>query len=179
MKKVKGIKKYARQLIKSLDINEVPAAIDQLTAIANLMDKDRNLRTLLTSPLFKKEEKQKAVQFLSKKVNMSEKTSKFLDYLAASGVIVALSAIISALQTIYFEMKHKAKAVVSAASEISADNRQKLAESLKKVTGKDIEVSFLIDPSLLGGVSIRVGSTLYDSSIKGQLGLLRDKLIKG
>jgi F0F1-type ATP synthase delta subunit len=52
-------------------------------------------------------------------------------------------------------------------------------KSLKQITGKEIDLEFVMDPSLLGGVRIKVGSTMYDSSIKGQLGLLRDKLIKG
>ena len=54
-----------------------------------------------------------------------------------------------------------------------------MKSSLKEITGRDIDIEFVIDPALLGGVRIKVGSTMYDSSIKGQLGLLRDKLIKG
>ena len=50
---------------------------------------------------------------------------------------------------------------------------------MKQITGRDVDLEFVIDPSLLGGVRIKVGSTMYDSSIKGQLGLLKDKLIKG
>jgi F0F1-type ATP synthase delta subunit len=63
--------------------------------------------------------------------------------------------------------------------QLSKEYEAQLAGSLRQVTGRDIDLEFVIDPSLLGGVRIKVGSTMYDSSIKGQLGLLKDKLIKG
>jgi F0F1-type ATP synthase delta subunit len=61
----------------------------------------------------------------------------------------------------------------------SGDFENQLKQSLKQVTGRDIDMEFILDPALLGGVRIRIGSTMYDSSIKGQLRLLRDKFIEG
>jgi F0F1-type ATP synthase delta subunit len=50
---------------------------------------------------------------------------------------------------------------------------------LKKLIDRDVDLETVLDPSLLGGVLVKVGSTMYDSSIKGQLRLLKDELIKG
>jgi F0F1-type ATP synthase delta subunit len=55
----------------------------------------------------------------------------------------------------------------------------RLKGSLKKLINKDVDLDYVLDPSLLGGVLVKVGSTMYDSSIKGQLRLLKDELIKG
>jgi len=77
------------------------------------------------------------------------------------------------------ELKKKVKGIVISAVELPESYKQKIIESLKAVTDREVELQYEIDPSLIGGVRIKVGSTMYDLSIKGQLGLLRDKLIKG
>jgi len=113
------------------------------------------------------------------KLKMSGKAAKYLQYLVEAGSISALSEIIGAIQAQYLEIKNRSKAVVTTSVQVGKDYAAQLSESLKRVTGGDIDLEFVLDPSLLGGVKIKVGSTMYDSSIKGQLGLLKDKLIKG
>jgi len=63
--------------------------------------------------------------------------------------------------------------------EISKDREGSLKASLKKITDRDVDLEYVIDPSLLGGILVKVGSTMYDTSIRGQLRLLKDELIKG
>lgn len=179
MKKIKGLKKYARQFLNALDLNEVSHGIEQLSAIAELMEKDRGFRNLMISPVFSPDESGRIITYLSGKLGMSAKAANYLHYLAQSGVIGGLSVITGEIQAQYLEIKKRSKAVVASPVEVGEDYAEQLLQSLKRVTGRNIDLEFVIDPSLLGGVSIKVGSTMYDSSIKGQLGLLRDKLIKG
>jgi F-type H+-transporting ATPase subunit delta len=63
--------------------------------------------------------------------------------------------------------------------EISKVHENTLKSSLKKITDRDVDIEYVMDQSLLGGILIKIGSTMYDTSIKGQLRLLRDELIKG
>ena len=179
MKKVKGVKRYAKQLLSAIDLNEAPKVIEQFSAVAVLMDRDKGFRNIMVSPAFSAEETAKVVDHLAKTLGMSEKAAKFLAYISVSGVIVALPQIVSAIKELYLDMKKRSRAVVTTPVEIGAVGREKLAASLKKISGRDVDIEYVMDPSLLGGVSIKVGSTMYDSSIKGQLGLLKDKLIKG
>ncbi len=179
MKKIKGVKRYAKQFLSAVDLNEVPQGIGQLSAIANLMEKDKSFRNLMISPVFSANEIGRIISYLSVKLKMSGKASKYLQYLVEAGAIGALSGIIEAIQSQYFEIKKRSKAVVTTSVQVSKEYATQLSESLKVVTGGDIDLEFVLDPSLLGGVTIKVGSTMYDSSIKGQLGLLKDKLIKG
>ncbi|HXW69024.1 MAG TPA: ATP synthase F1 subunit delta [Dissulfurispiraceae bacterium] len=179
MKKIKGVKRYAKQFLSAVDLTEVPQGLGQLSAIANLMDKDKSFRNLMISPVFSGDEIGRIISYLSVKLKMSAKTSKYLQYLVEAGAIGALSEIIIAIQSQYFEIKKRSKAVVTTSVQVGKDYEVQLSELLQKVTGGDIDLEFVLDPSLLGGVTIKVGSTLYDSSIKGQLGLLKDKLIKG
>jgi ATP synthase F1 delta subunit len=179
LKRVKGVKKYAKQFLKAVDLGEVPQALAQYTAVASLMDKDRGFKNLMMSPMFSLEERNKVITFVADKVKMSSEALKFLKYLSDMMIIGALQEIIKAIITLYLEMKKRVKAVVTAPAAISKAYEEQLIASLKQITGRDVDLESAVDPSLLGGVRIQVGSTMYDSSIKGQLGLLRDKLIKG
>ncbi len=173
------MKRYAKQFISAVDLNEVPQGIEQLSAIADLMEKDKSFRNLMISPVFSVDESGRIITYLSEKLKMSDKASKYLHYLVESGVIGGISEIIGAIQAQYLEIKKRSKAVVTTPVQVGKEYVTQLSGSLKRVTGRDIDIEFVVDPSLLGGVSIQVGSTMYDSSIRGQLGLLKDKLIKG
>lgn len=179
MKKIKGVKRYAKQFLSAVDLNEVPQGLEQLSAIADLMDKDKSFRNLMVSPVFSADESGKVVTYLSERLKMSGTVSKYLQYLVGSGVIGGLPEIIGSIQAQYLEIKKRSRAVVTTPVPVGKEYVAQLSGSLKKVTGRDVDVEFVVDPSLLGGVSIKVGSTMYDSSIRGQLGLLKDKLIKG
>ena len=63
--------------------------------------------------------------------------------------------------------------------EIKKEQEESLKSSLKKQMDRDVDIEYVIDPSLLGGILVKVGSTMYDTSIRSQLRLLRDELIKG
>ena len=179
MKTVKGVKKYAKQFLKTVDLKDVPLALEQMSSIAGLMERDKKIKNLLVSPLFTEEEKALALAGMGVQVKMSHPAIQFLVYLSKEHVIGGLQAIIRSINAQYLEMKKMARAVVTAAAPVGREFEQQLLSSLKQATGRDIEVEYVIDPGLLGGVRIQVGSTMYDTSIRGQLGLLKDKLIKG
>ncbi len=179
MKTVRGVKKYAKQFLKTIDMEKVPQTLEHYDALAVLLRKDKNLRTLLVSPMFSDKERMEAMTLVSKKMGMSLEATKYLAYLASESVLGGLEQIAKAINTLYMETKKRAKAVVVSPVQISKEYEQSLVSSLKEMTGRDIDLEVLLDPSLLGGVRIQVGSTMYDSSIRGQLGLLKDKLIKG
>jgi ATP synthase F1 delta subunit len=179
LKTVKGVKKYAKKFLGNVEMAEVPAALDQLGTLVRLMEKDKDFKTLLVSPLFSSEEKQKSLAFVGGKVAASDKVLKYLAYLSDEKAIIGLPEIVKTITALYMEMKKQAKAVVTAPAALSADYQAQLKAALSKVTGKDIEISVVTDPSLIGGLRIRLGSTMYDSSIKGQLSLLKDKFIEG
>jgi F-type H+-transporting ATPase subunit delta len=179
LKNIKRIKHHAKQFLSAVDLNEVPQAIEQLGAVASLMQKDRSFKNAMISPAFGPDEVGHVISWLSEKLGMSGKTSKYLRYLVESGAAISLSEIVASIQAGYLEMRKRSRAVVTTPIQVGNDYEAQLSAALKTVTGRDIDIDFVVDPSILGGVSIKVGSTLYDSSVKGQLRLLKDKLIKG
>ncbi len=179
MKPVKEAKKYAKTLMSIVGIEEAPKALAELAVLENLMSKSREFRSVLVSPGFTQAEKETALKQVSSRLGLSEKMVKFAVHLAEVGVVSALGEIIKKATAIYLEKKKRAKAVVMTPVEVSKQYEERLKASLKKLTDRDVDIEYVMDPSLLGGVLVKVGSTMYDSSIRGQLRLLKDELIKG
>lgn len=181
MRKVKGAKakKYAKQFLSLVALDQVPEIVTKLETVATLMQKEKRFRNMLTSPSFNDEERIGIISYLCEKLGLPEEVKKFLGFLSMEGVLVGLGEIVRYINVLYLEVKKKVKGVVTSAVELPDSIKQKIVESLKAITGRDVELQYEVDPSLIGGVRVKVGSTMYDLSIKGQLGLLRDKLIKG
>ncbi|MDA8079381.1 MAG: ATP synthase F1 subunit delta [Nitrospiraceae bacterium] len=179
MKPVKQANKYAKTLINIVGMDNAPAALQELAVVEGLMARSKEFRSLLINPVFSQEERAKAFGQVAAKANLSEHVAKFVMHLAEIRVAAALSEIIKRATAIYLEKKKRAKAVVMSPIEVTRDYQERLKASLKKVTERDVDIEYVVDPSLLGGVLVKVGSTMYDSSIRGQLRLLKDELIKG
>jgi ATP synthase F1 delta subunit len=179
LKPVKQAKKYAKTLISVVGIDDMPKALAELGTVENLMQKSREFRSLLVNPGFTAAEREKAFLQVAAKAGLSEKVVKFVMHLTGIGVVAALSDIIKIATALYLEKKKRAKAVVMTPIEVSKNYEERLKASLKKLIERDVDIEYVLDPSLLGGVLVKVGSTMYDSSVKGQLRLLKDELIKG
>lgn len=179
MKPVKQAKKYAKTLISVVGIDEMPKALAELGMVADLMQKSREFNSLLVNPGFTDAERQKAFQQVAAKAGLSEMVVKFIMHLTGLKVIAALPDVIKIAAALYLEKKKRAKAVVMTPVEVSKNYEERLKASLKKLIKRDVDIEYVLDPSLLGGVLVKVGSTMYDSSVKGQLRLLKDELIKG
>jgi F-type H+-transporting ATPase subunit delta len=179
LKTVTGVKKFARKFLANIKKAEIPKAIEQLQAVAKLIRDDKEFRTFVISPIFSDKEMKKALAFISKKTGAFPKVARYLEYLYAEKALGSLPRIVEIIDTLYLEMKKRSMAVVTTSQPVGKKYETELKRSLKKVTGRDVDAEFRVDPALIGGMRIRIGSTMYDSSIKGQLGLLRDKFIEG
>ncbi len=179
MKPAKEAKKYAKMFVNSTGLDQVPQALAELGEVEQLMAKSADFNGLLMNPAFSDEERAKALKAVADKVKMSDRVMQFVLLLTGAGVIAALSEVIRNATQIYLEKKKRARATVMTPVELSKEHLDRLKVSLKKLIDRDVDLDYVLDPSLLGGVMVKVGSTMYDSSIKGQLRLLKEELIKG
>ncbi|TAN43278.1 MAG: ATP synthase F1 subunit delta [Nitrospirae bacterium] len=179
MKPVKDAKKYAKTLISMVGLEGMPQALTELTVVDQLMEKSPEFRSLLLSPLFPAADREKALKSVAEKLKLSATVLNFLTHLASLRVIAGLAEITRAATVIYLEKKKRSRATVLSPVALSTAHLDRLKAALKKLTDRDIDIEYVMDPSLLGGVLVKVGSTMYDSSIKGQLRLLKEDLIKG
>jgi ATP synthase F1 delta subunit len=178
LKPIRQANRYAKALLRSVSIENIPQSLAELVSVNDLMVRSKEFKSLLVNPRFTPDEKAVIIKSLSDKLKISEYTVKFILHLSDVGVIIALPDIIRIATNLYLEKKKQAKAVVVTPIQISRDKENILKASLKRVTDRDVEIEYVIDPSLLGGILIKIGSTMYDTSIKGQLRLLKDALIK-
>jgi len=178
MKGQQAVKRYAKMFFNSMGIDDMPKALEELSAVNGLMQKSMEFRGLLENPRFTGEEREKGLKEISERVKLSGNTVKLILYLSEHLVIASLDRLIQIVTAMYLEKKKKAKAVVVTPVDTQKKYEETLKSSLKQIIGRDVDIEYIVDPSLLGGVLVKVGSSMYDSSIKGQLRLLRDDLIK-
>lgn len=179
MKPIKQAKRYAKMFINVVGMDAALQALAELTAIEHLMNRSEEVRSLLLNPGFSQTEKEEAIRKIAETAKLSENVVKFVIYLTENRVVAALSEIVRTATAIYLEKKKQAKALVFTPVAVSKAHEERLKVSLKKLLDRDVDVEYVMDPSLLGGILVKVGSTMYDSSVKGQLRLLKDELIKG
>ena len=178
MKKIKGASRYAKALLRNVSVDEAGRAIAEFGSVNDLMAKSKEFRSLLVNPSFTPEERTTVIKAVAEKLGISESTVKFILYLTEVGAIIALADILRIATTMYLERQKKAKAIVMTPIDIGKEREGVLKASLKAMTDRDVDLEYVVDPSLLGGILVKIGSTMYDSSIRGQLRLLKDELIK-
>jgi len=179
MRKNKYIKRYAKTLIEASTLEGAPKIMSELNALKGLISQSRELKMALEAPQFSNEEKSLVIKELGSRLNLSETSIKFINYISEDRVMPFLEDILDAANSIYLEKKRISKAIVMTPSPIGKEYEVRLRESLRNTIGRDVEFQYVIEPSLIGGMLIKVGSTMYDGSVKGQLRLLKDELIKG
>ncbi|GBE04770.1 MAG TPA: ATP synthase F1 subunit delta [Nitrospirae bacterium] len=178
MNKNQIAKKYSRALINTCETADIPNVLEALHMFSRLMDADKKLRLLFASQLFTDDEKGKALGSVLSQLDITGQGEKFLRLIIMQGHMPAIKEIINASLNAYNEKLKKQTAVVISTIALEEGYIARLKNTLKAMTQKDIEIENEIDPSLLGGFIVKVGSTVYDSSLKGQFRLLKTELLK-
>jgi ATP synthase F1 delta subunit len=178
LKRSQETKRCAKRFLNTVGIKAAPKALDELMAVNDLMQRSRGFRGLLENPLFTAEERTKILKEVSGRLKLSAATVRFVHYLSEQIMAHSLPDVIRTATALYLEKQKRAKATVVTPIDTNKRYDDILRVSLKTLTGRDVDIEYVVDPSLLGGLLVKVGSTMYDSSIKGQLRLLKDDLIK-
>jgi len=133
--------------------------------------------SLFRNPAIAHMNKEKVLESLLERTKPSKTTSNFLRILLRNGRLSELTHINDRFVAVLEERSGSVMANVSSARELSDSQRNELKVNLEKITGKQIKLEFNVDPNLIGGVVTRIGSTIYDSSVKTQLENLKEELI--
>jgi F-type H+-transporting ATPase subunit delta len=135
-----------------------------------------DLRNFLETPAVGYEAKQNVIRKLAERMELSPEVRNFIQLLVLNRRTHLLSEIQQAFLSDLNARMGIAEADVKSAREMSAPEKERLIRALEERTGKKIQARFGEDASLLGGVVVRVGSTIYDGSVREQLTRLRQKL---
>lgn len=170
--------RYARALFdvslaEKVDLTEVA---DRIGGFVDLIERNEPLRTVLFNPAIPAPRKRAAVGELLKLAPVPPVVSKLLLLLAERDRLMILHDLVDAYRQRLLQHQNVVSAQVTTAAPLAADRVQAIEKSLAEATGRKVRLSALVDPSIIGGIITRIGSTVYDGSITGHLARMKQKL---
>jgi F-type H+-transporting ATPase subunit delta len=166
--------RYAQALFELADEAGALAFVEgDLKGLKDMTAESADLRRLIQSPAFTPSEKGRALSAIAEKAKLNPLTTKFLGLLAANARTSALPAVTTAFETLAAAKRGAVAAEVTTAVKLTAAQQKGVAAALRQALGKDPEITTRIDPAILGGLKVRVGSRLFDSSLKTRLDQLK------
>jgi len=165
---------YAQALFGLADeAKSLPVVAADLKSLNAARTESAELRDALASPLVSNEDKGKVLAAIAEATGASQLTRNFIGLLCANHRASALPAVIAAFDKLYAARRGVVAAEVVSAVALTADQHQAITDVLAKMLGKAPEITTRVDPAILGGLRVRVGSRLFDSSIKSRLDSLK------
>ena len=159
------------------DLSQAEGSVDAiesgLVELQKLAAESDDFRRFLRSPVISADEKSSAVSAILAKAKPNATVSNFVKVVARNGRLFALPAIIKAYQALAAERRGEVAADVTSAAPLSAKQLAALADTLKTKIGKTVTLTEHVDPSLIGGLVVKVGSQMIDSSLKTKLAAMK------
>jgi F-type H+-transporting ATPase subunit delta len=166
--------RYANALfelaLEQKSIDPVRADLDRFDAlVASNPDLDR----LVRSPVFTAEEQAKALSAVLNKAEIGGLAAKFLGLVASNRRLFAARDMVRAFRALVAKHKGEVTAEVTVAETLNDKHLDALKSALKGVTGKDVDLNVKIDPKIIGGLIVKVGSRMVDTSLRTKLSSIK------
>ena len=173
-------RRYAKALV-NLAENEkdLDNTGKHLNSITEIYKENLELRQVLSDTKVSSGIKLEILKDVLSKIKVSKLVDTFSRYLLAKRRIDFLPDIERAFNLLLQEKLGRIEANVTTASELPKDTVKKLVDAISSYSGKEIEVNVTIDPSIIGGIVTRIGSTVIDGSIQTYLNQIRQSIIRG
>lgn len=140
-----------------------------LRAFRDMLDGSSDLVALVRSPVLGRSNQVRALQAIARAAEFSELTSNFLALVARNRRLFAVRGMIDAFLRTLAERRGEIAVAVTSAHALDEDQVTRLTDQLREMMGSKVTVETSVDPSLLGGLVVRVGSRMFDSSLKTKL----------
>jgi F-type H+-transporting ATPase subunit delta len=151
-------------------------AIGGLREISRLLAESSDLRRVWENPAVPAEQKRRLLDAIVKQEGIERHVRNLIAVLIDHRRIQFLERITQQLEKELDSRMGFAEAQITSARELGDAERRALESQIERATGKKVRAQFGLDASLLGGAVVRVGSTIYDGSVKGQLGKIREAI---
>jgi len=166
--------RYATALF---DLARETSAIDAVKADLERFDallaESPDLTRLVRSPVFSADEQLQALSAVLERAGIGGLAAKFLKLVTANRRLFAVRDMIKAYRGLVAEHKGEATAEVTVAERLKDDHVAALRSALKAVSGKDVDLDIRIDPGIIGGLVVKLGSRMVDSSLRTRLNAIR------
>lgn len=171
---------YAKALMDVVSRPGAPlaaeAALAQIDAFADALAGSPELKGVLLSPAVSRAVKRRALKRVGTLLGLDQVVLSFLDVIAVRRRVGLFPLIAAAFRAQIDERNGIVRAQVAAARQLSERQQAELSAALVRLTGKQVLCDYTVEPSLAGGLTVRIGSTVYDGSVQGQLEILRRRL---
>ncbi len=150
-----------------------------LSSLKDLLDENAALENVFKSPIFTVEEKKKVISDLLDRVGADAVTRNFMCLLADKERLPCFRGIVQAYTRLLDEATGVVRGTLTTAIPLSQAKQKSVRQELAAKAGASLELAFNVDPSILGGIVLKVGDRILDSSLRAQLEILRGTLKRG
>ncbi|MDQ2879105.1 MAG: F0F1 ATP synthase subunit delta [Pseudomonadota bacterium] len=162
--------RYATALFElARDEKALPTVESSLGSVRAAIDESPELARLITSPLVSRVDAVKGIDAVATAMKLDATTAKFLGVLAQNRRLSQLPQIIRAFRALAADHRGETSAEIVSAHPLDTAQVDALTQQLRQRVGRDVSVDLAVDPSLLGGLVVKIGSQMIDSSIKTRL----------
>jgi len=166
--------RYATALFElANESNAIGDVQRDLAALEAMIADSPDLARLVRSPVFSAEEQGKALAAVLDKAGISGIAANFLKVVAANRRLFAVAEMIRGFNRLVARHKGEVTAEVTVAETLNDARMTEIKAALKAVTGKDVQVDVTVDPSIIGGLKVKVGSRMVDASLRTKLNSIK------
>jgi len=169
--------RYASALFDlSQEQSQLQAVERDMDTIQALLEESDDLNRMVRSPVFSADDQSKAMEALLTKVGVSGLTLNFVKLIIRNRRLFALQDMIKMFRIMAANARGEVQADVISAVELKDEHRLALQEALKEASGRDVSMNTYVDPSLIGGLIVKVGSRMIDMSLRTKLSTLKMRM---
>lgn len=166
--------RYATALFElALEEKALDKVRKDLDSFNALIAESPDLARLVRSPVFGADERARALDAVLKKAKIDGLAAKFLSLAASNRRLFAVPQMISAFRKLVARHNGEVSADVTAAEQLSDAHLKALKGALNAITGKDVDLSVKVDPAIIGGLVVKLGSRMVDSSLRTKLNSIK------
>lgn len=169
--------RYATALFElAKEAGSLPALEADTTALTDALAVSPEFGAMIASPVVTRTEQADAIAAIAAKLGLGPLTANTLALMAGKRRLFVLPQLLRSLAALIADEKGEVTAEVTSATTLSAAQSKKLAETLKAAVGKTVKLNTTVDESLIGGLIVKLGSTMIDTSVKAKLASLQNAM---
>jgi len=169
--------RYASALFDlAKDEKKLTALESDADTLGAALDESAEFRDLIHNPVYSRAQQEAGVTAVAKKMELDGLTISTLGLMAQKRRLFALPQLVKSLKAMIADEKGEVTAEVTSAKALTATQQKKLAETLAKKVGKDVKIETHVDEAIIGGLVVKLGSQMIDSSIRSKLSSLQNAM---
>jgi F-type H+-transporting ATPase subunit delta len=160
----------------AIEGKSLPKLETDVTALMEALEGSADLRDLISSPVYTRDQQGAAITAVAQKMALSPVMTNSLSLMASKRRLFVVPQLMAALRAMIATHKGEMTADVASAKALTKAQQDALAKTLSASVGKDVNLKLTVDESLIGGLVVKVGSQMIDSSIKARLNALQNTM---